>query len=108
VRLQRTALRNTVCIPDVPEVDRKGMLDPKMKCIITSWRAASDPVTLFEPHYKRATPHRRSRCKAFPTENMICTDGKDAVFYRTYPFWTTNLGIWPFFRHLFFFFIKKV
>ena len=82
MRLQRTALRNTVCIPDVPEVDRKGMLDPKMKCIITSWRAASDPVTLFEPHYKRATPHRRSRCKAFPAENMICTDGKDAVFYR--------------------------
>ena len=74
--IQPTALRNTVCLPEVPSDDHKGMLDPKMNCVITSWRPSTDMVTLFEPHYKVATPHRRSRCKAFKEENMICTDGK--------------------------------
>ena len=109
------AFRSTICLPDNPEDEEKGALDPRMVCVITSWRQSLDESTLLAPHYKvewtrfieldfktlisskfkllldifmsvcnnywyryfqLATPHRRHRCKAFDSENLICTDGK--------------------------------
>ena len=51
-------------------------MDPKQNCIITSWRPSTDEAFLNEPHYRVATPHRRSRCPRFETEGLICADGK--------------------------------
>ena len=57
-------------------------MDPKMTCVITSWREGSDSTTLLEPHFKLATPHRRNRCEGFLKENLICTDGKGFGFCK--------------------------
>ena len=68
----RSVLRSAVCLPAATVGDDQGRIDPKQSCVITSWRTSEDPAFYNEPHYRLATPHRRSRCPKFATEGIGC------------------------------------
>ena len=78
----RSAHQSSICLPMQPTTsDEIGKMDPKQECVITTWRAADggdDSIDYIhnEPHYRVATPHRRSRCEPFFKEQLICADGK--------------------------------
>lgn len=72
----RSVLRSAVCLPNLTSGDDIGRMNPKQNCIITSWRPSTDEAFVNEPHYRLATPHRRSRCPKFETDGLICADGK--------------------------------
>ena len=74
----RSAHQSAICLPMQPTTsDEIGKMDPKQKCVITTWRPSdSDDYIHNEPHYRIATPHRRSRCEAFFKQQVICADGK--------------------------------